>query len=46
VLTTADAEMIINYGTSADVGIEDETHTGTQVRLAPPTVRVRATSSG
>jgi alkaline phosphatase len=35
VLTTADdAEMIVSYGTSADVGIEDETHTGTQVRLA------------
>jgi alkaline phosphatase len=35
VLTTADdAEMIVSYGTSADVGIEDETHTGTQVRVA------------
>ena len=35
VLTTADdASMVVSYGTSADVGIEDETHTGTQVRLA------------
>lgn len=35
VLTTADdAPMIVSYGTSADVGIEDETHTGTQVRVA------------
>ncbi|WP_431239439.1 alkaline phosphatase [Mycolicibacterium aichiense] len=35
VLTTADdAPMIVSYGTSADVGVEDETHTGTQVRLA------------
>jgi len=35
VLTTADgAEMVISYGTSADTGIEDETHTGTQVRIA------------
>ncbi len=34
-LTTADnADMIVSYGTSADVGIEDETHTGTQVRIA------------
>jgi alkaline phosphatase len=34
-LTTADdAEMIISYGTSADVDVEDETHTGTQVRIA------------
>ncbi|WP_431232919.1 alkaline phosphatase [Mycolicibacterium psychrotolerans] len=35
VLTTADnAPMVVSYGTSADVGVEDETHTGTQVRLA------------
>ena len=34
-LTTADdAEMIVSYGTSADVDVEDETHTGTQVRIA------------
>ncbi len=34
-LTTADdAEMIVSYGTSADIDIEDETHTGTQVRIA------------
>ncbi|BBX03509.1 alkaline phosphatase [Mycolicibacterium moriokaense] len=34
-LTTADdAEMTLSYGTSADVGVEDETHTGTQVRIA------------
>ncbi|MBI3216327.1 MAG: alkaline phosphatase [Mycobacterium sp.] len=34
-LTTADdAEMVVNYGTSADVGIEDQGHTGTQVRVA------------
>ena len=26
--------MVVSYGTSADVGIEDETHTGTQVRVA------------
>ncbi|HEX5143861.1 MAG TPA: alkaline phosphatase [Mycobacterium sp.] len=33
-LTTADnADMIVSYGTSADVGVEDETHTGTQVRV-------------
>lgn len=35
VLTTADqAPMVVSYGTSADVGIESETHTGTQVRVA------------
>jgi alkaline phosphatase len=34
-LTTADnAEMTVSYGTSADVNVEDETHTGTQVRIA------------
>ena len=34
-LTTADsAEMTISYGTSSDVAAEDETHTGTQVRIA------------
>jgi alkaline phosphatase len=34
-LTTADdAEMTVSYGTSGDVNIEDQTHTGTQVRLA------------
>lgn len=35
VLTTADdADMVVSYGTSADVGVEDQTHTGTQVRIA------------
>jgi alkaline phosphatase len=34
-LTTADdAEMTVSYGTSADVNVQDETHTGTQVRIA------------
>jgi alkaline phosphatase len=34
-LTTADnAPMTISYGTSVDVDIEDQTHTGTQVRVA------------
>jgi alkaline phosphatase len=34
-LTTADdADMTVSYGTSADVAIEDQTHTGTQVRIA------------
>lgn len=34
-LVTADgAEMTVSYGTSADVDIESETHTGTQVRVA------------
>jgi alkaline phosphatase len=34
-LTTKDgAEMLVSYGTSADVGIEDQGHTGTQVRVA------------
>lgn len=34
-LTTADgADMLVSYGTSADVGIEDQGHTGTQVRIA------------
>jgi alkaline phosphatase len=34
-LTTADdAEMLVSYGTSADVGVEDQGHTGTQLRLA------------
>jgi len=34
-LTTADdAEMTVSYGTSEDVDIEDQTHTGTQVRVA------------
>lgn len=34
-LTTADnAEMTVSYGTSADVIVQDETHTGTQVRIA------------
>jgi alkaline phosphatase len=33
-VTADDAEMTISYGTSADVGVEDETHTGTQVRIA------------
>ena len=32
-LTTADdAEMTVSYGTSGDVDVEDQTHTGTQVR--------------
>jgi alkaline phosphatase len=34
-LTTADdAELTVSYGTSADVAVEDQTHTGTQVRIA------------
>ena len=34
-LTTADsAEMTVSYGPSSDVAAEDETHTGTQVRIA------------
>jgi alkaline phosphatase len=34
-LTTADnADMTISYGTSEDVKVEDQTHTGTQVRIA------------
>ncbi len=34
-LTTADdADMTVSYGTSADVNVEDQTHTGTQVRIA------------
>ncbi|KAA0081059.1 alkaline phosphatase [Mycolicibacterium sp. P9-64] len=34
-LTTADgADMLVSYGTSADVGIEDQGHTGTQLRIA------------
>jgi alkaline phosphatase len=34
-LTTADgADMLVSYGTSADVGVEDQGHTGTQVRIA------------
>jgi alkaline phosphatase len=34
-LTTADnADMTVSYGTSQDVGVEDQTHTGTQVRIA------------
>jgi alkaline phosphatase len=34
-LTTKDnADMLISYGTSADVEVEDEGHTGTQVRIA------------
>jgi alkaline phosphatase len=34
-LTTKDgADMLISYGTSADAEVEDETHTGTQVRIA------------
>jgi alkaline phosphatase len=34
-LTTADnAEITVSYGTSGDVNVEDQTHTGTQVRLA------------
>lgn len=34
-LTTADnADMTISYGTSEDVNVEDETHTGTEVRIA------------
>jgi alkaline phosphatase len=35
VLTTADdADMTVSYGTSEDVDVEDQTHTGTQVRIA------------
>ena len=26
--------MTVSYGTSADVAVEDQTHTGTQVRIA------------
>jgi alkaline phosphatase len=34
-LTTADdADMTVSYGTSGDVNVEDQTHTGTQVRIA------------
>jgi alkaline phosphatase len=34
-LTTADgADMLVSYGTSADVGIEDQGATGTQLRIA------------
>jgi alkaline phosphatase len=34
-LTTADdADMTVSYGTSEDVAVEDQTHTGTQVRIA------------
>jgi alkaline phosphatase len=34
-LTTADnAPMTVSYGTSGDVNVEDQTHTGTQVRVA------------
>ncbi len=32
-VTADDAEMILSYGTSADIGIEDEVHTGAQVRV-------------
>jgi alkaline phosphatase len=33
-LTTADnADMTVSYGTSEDVAVEDQTHTGTQVRV-------------
>jgi alkaline phosphatase len=32
--TADDAEMTVSYGTSQDVAIEDQTHTGTQVRVA------------
>ena len=35
VLTTADdAEMTVNYGSSTDVAVQDQPHTGTQLRLA------------
>ena len=35
VLTTHDnAPMTVSYGTSDDVNVEDQTHTGTQVRIA------------
>lgn len=33
-VTADDAEMTVSYGTSADVDVESETHTGTQVRVA------------
>ncbi len=34
-LTTADnADMTVSYGTSEDVKVEDQTHTGTQVHIA------------
>jgi alkaline phosphatase len=32
--TKDDAEMLVSYGTSADLFVADEGHTGTQVRLA------------
>jgi alkaline phosphatase len=32
--TKDDAEMLVSYGTSADLYVGDEGHTGTQVRLA------------
>ena len=32
--TKDDADMLVSYGTSADVEVEDEGHTGTQVRIA------------
>jgi alkaline phosphatase len=32
--TKDDTDMLISYGTSADVEVEDEGHTGTQVRIA------------
>ncbi len=35
VLTTADgAQMTVNYGSSTDVEVQDQPHTGTQVRIA------------
>jgi alkaline phosphatase len=35
VLTTADdAPMTVNYGSSTDVAVQDQPHTGTQVRIA------------
>jgi alkaline phosphatase len=34
-LTTADdAEMTVNYGSSTDVAVQDQPHTGTQLRIA------------
>ncbi len=33
-VTADNADMTISYGTSEDVDVEDQTHTGTQVRIA------------
>jgi alkaline phosphatase len=33
-VTADDAEMTVNYGSSTDVAVQDQPHTGTQLRLA------------